>query len=108
MGEGRRALHWLEPLKLPLDPLRVSRVELPCLEKTFDQRVDRLRARLERQKAPLAAVLKDRRPRVGSAGVTGPGLTLERGEDSRLRQRGFAHSRIADQNREPALRGERL
>ena len=108
MGERRLALQELDPPMLPLDALRVGRLELPSLEETFDQRLDRLGAGLERQKAPLPAVLKDRRPGVGRARVAGPGLTLERGEDAGLRQRGFAHAGIADQHRQPALRGERV
>ena len=65
VGEGRLALHRLDPVKLPLDALRVGRVELPGVEKAIDQRLDRLRAGLQRQKAPLPAVLEDRRPGVG-------------------------------------------
>ena len=67
VGEGRLALQQLDPLKLPLDALRVGRVELPSVEKTIDQRLDRLGAGLQREEAPLAAVLEDRRPRLGRA-----------------------------------------
>ena len=108
VGEGRLVQQKLNPTLLLLHPLGIGGRELPSVEEAIDQRLDGLGAGLQRQKAPLPAVLKDRRPGVGRAGVGGPGLTLERGENAGLRQRGFAHPGIANEQRQPALRRERV
>ena len=51
--------------------LGIGRLELPGVEEAIDQRLDRLGAGLERQKAPLPAVLKDRRPCLGRSALSG-------------------------------------
>jgi len=38
----------VDPVMLPLDALRIGRVELPCVEEAIDQRLQRIGAGLER------------------------------------------------------------
>ena len=94
----------LEPAVLLLGPLEVGGAELPGVEERLDQRLERIGAGLERQVAPLPAVLKNRRPGIGRAGILGPRLALERCEHAGLRQRRFADAGIADQHRQPVGR----
>ena len=104
---GQRGLavaQQLDPAMLMLHPLGIGCGELPGVEERLHQRLERIGAGLERQKAPLAAVLKDRRPRIRRARLLGPGLALERRQHARLRQRGFAHAGIADEHRQPVSR----
>ena len=98
----------LDPAMLLLHPFGIGRRELPGVEERFDQCLERIGAGLKRQKAPLPAVLKNRRPRIGRARVLRPGLALERRQHAGLRQRGFAYAGIADQHRQPVRRRQRV
>jgi len=49
IGQRRLAVEKLvDPVMLPLDALRIGRVELPCVEEAIDQRLQRIGAGLER------------------------------------------------------------
>src|SRR5436190_24308110 len=74
------------------------------VEKHFDQRLEWLGTRLEREEAPAAAVRKGARPLRRVLDAIGPGLALERRQHARLRKRGLADPRIAEQHREPVPR----
>ena len=108
IGEHSLALQRLDPAALPLDALRIGRLELPGVEKAIDERLERLGAGLERQKAPLTAALEGRRPGLGGARLGGPGLPPERRQNAGLGDRGLADAGIADQHRQPALNLERI
>jgi hypothetical protein len=51
---GLPTLQPIDPTFLPLLPFRVGGIVLPCSQKAFDQRPDRLGARFEREKTPSA------------------------------------------------------
>jgi hypothetical protein len=59
---GFAAEQGLHPAVLACRPLGVGCRELPGVEERFHQRLERIGARLKRKEAPLAAVLKNRRP----------------------------------------------
>ena len=109
IGQRHLAVQKLvDPVMLSSDALGTGRFELPGVEEAIDQRLERIGAGPERQKAPLPAVLKHCRPSLGRRRIAGPSLTLERRQNPCLRHGGLAHARIADQHRQPARRGERL
>src|SRR5437667_6397543 len=71
---GFAAVQGLHPAVLACHPLGVGCRELPGVEERFHQRLERIGARLERKKAPLAAVLKNRRPFTRRMRLLGPCL----------------------------------
>jgi hypothetical protein len=77
---------------------------LPGVQERFNQRLERIGAWLEREKAPLAAAAECRRPLPGVMRTLWPCLSLERRQHARLRERGFADTRIAEQHRKPVRR----
>ena len=62
----------LDQAVLLLDPLEIGGGELPGVEERFHQRLERVGAGLERQKAPLAAVPKGGGPGIGGARLLRP------------------------------------
>src|SRR5262249_58961758 len=86
----------------------ITSVELPSVEERLDQRLQGLGSGLQGQETPASAPLKSLRPSAGRASPLGPCLALERCQHTRLRERGFAHARIAEQNREPIRRNGKL
>src|SRR5215216_5403899 len=94
----------LEPFVPVLDTSGITSVELPSIEKRLDQRLQRLGSGLQGEETPASAFLKSLRPSAGRASPLGPCLALERRQHTCLCERGFAHARVAEQNREPVPR----
>ena len=108
IGERGLAEQKLDPAMLLLHPLRISRIVLPGIEERLHQRLEWIGAGLDREKAPLAAVLKDRRPNIRRAQLLGPCLALECCKYTGLRERGFADPRIANEDRQPVRSRESI
>jgi hypothetical protein len=88
----------VDPLGLPRCEARVRGIELPQPNERLDQRPDRLRPRLQSEEAPAPAVVKDLRPGGGGFRRIDPILPHQRRQHARLRERGFADPRIAQQD----------
>jgi len=90
----------LRPALQQLCADRINGIELPGPQKGLNQGAHRVDARLEREHAPRPAFVERTRPGTGGFGRLGPILPHKRGEHARLRQRRFAHSGIAEEDRQ--------